>query len=219
MNPGPGSVQVRGLEKHYGDHLVLDAVTFAVSGGQLGVLTGPNGAGKSTLLRCLAGLTGFVGEIELCGRRLAAGRDQPDLRRDVAYVADEPAFFDELSAWAHAHLVASVWGVKAWESRWRSLLAQLGLAGLENAEPSLLSRGTRHKLALSLAFLHAPRILLLDEPFASLDGVGAAALVELMRQALEGGSAAVVSTHAPELVDSLPTTPLRLVEGQLLAVR
>lgn len=207
------ALEVRELRFGYGDVPVWEGVSFSLAPGQVAFLTGPNGAGKSTLFRCLAGwLVPDEGEVLVGGRpftgrtRLAPG--------ELAFVGDVPAFYDDLTAIEHVELVLAANRADGARPRAEELLERFGLSGRERLLPSAYSRGMREKLALVLALMLRPRVLLLDEPHGPLDREASLALSEELAAARSDGSAVLLSCHhdVPGLASDLS---LELADGAL----
>jgi heme exporter protein A len=192
-------LRVEGVEKRYGDRLVLRDVTFSVARGELLLVTGANGAGKTTLLRLLTGLAvPSAGTVEVDGDRSTLG-----------FVGHEPLLYRELTASENLELFGRLYRVPAREERARALLEQFGLADVRDDRVSSFSRGMTQRLALCRALLHRPSLIVLDEPFTALDREGA----EILDATLAGAApdaAVVVSTHEPERIDRLASQRLEL---------
>ncbi len=161
-----------GLFYRYGSYEALSGVDLTLEAGAIDVLLGTNGAGKSTLLRCLAGwYRPERGSVTLGKRPLQAAAAR--VGRPVL-VPDTPCFYAELNAWEHLQFTSQLYGRRAWQGEAARLLAAFGLAGHEQAYASSFSRGMQYKLALAIALLAQPAVLLLDEPFGPLDSESAA---------------------------------------------
>lgn len=188
------------IRHQYGDHLVLNNVHLTLPGGTLGILAGYNGSGKTTLLRCLAGWTRpQAGTVEINGVVLL--EDDRRYRQQVILVPDTPDFYDELTAWEHLQLVSQLHGIADWHNRAVDLLEAFHLEYQYKAYPFTFSRGMRYKLALAMAMLVQPPLLLLDEPFGPLDPDSALILYDLLREMRDAGSSVLLSAHTlPETV-------------------
>jgi len=152
------SVQIDSLTRRLGDRDVLRDLSMEVEPGEWFALLGPSGAGKTTLLRLIAGL-----ERPDAGRVLLNGRDAISIAprdRRVGFVFQDLALWPYLSVEEHLHEATRATG---------PLLERFGLRGLESKRPHELSGGERQRLALARAVAHDPQVLLLDEPFSSLD--------------------------------------------------
>jgi len=208
---------VEGLCKDYDGRRVLGPLSFTVRPGEVLAVLGHNGSGKSTTLAAVAGvLDPSEGVLRVGDLVVEPGTDQPEHRRRVAYVPDEPLLFPDLTLQAHGAFVAGAWGVPDGPERLLGLLDRLGLVGAYDEVPATFSRGMRQKAGLALAFLRPADLLLVDEPFSGLDEAGRAAFLDLLREACAGGAAAVVATHARARVEHFADRALLLVDGQLV---
>jgi heme exporter protein A len=190
--PPVPSLRFENVRRRFGRLAVLTGVSGAVGPGEMLLVTGPNGSGKSTLLRCLAGLLApDAGTIEYQedGENLdAAGR-----RRLAGVVTPDLAFYAELTVRENLEFF----------SRLRRTTPEHGLAVLARLELPLdrmagaLSSGMRQRLRWAWALLHAPRLLLLDEPFQNFDAPGERAARELLAEHLAAGGLAVVANPSP----------------------
>jgi heme exporter protein A len=187
------TLRFENVRRRFGRLAVLTGVSGAAGPGEMLLVTGPNGSGKSTLLRCLAGLLApDAGTIEYredgdtaadaAGRRRRAGVVTPDLAFYAELtVAENVAFFSRLR--------------RVGPGRGLAVLDRLGLPGDRPA--GALSSGMRQRLRWAFALLHAPRLLLLDEPFQNFDAPGEAAARKLLDEHLAGGGLAVVANPSP----------------------
>jgi thiamine transport system ATP-binding protein len=192
-------LSVEGLSAAWEKEPVLRSVSFTVRTGELVVLLGPNGSGKTTLLRCLAGLEPITaGQVRLSGRDLAG---VPPHRRGIALMFQDPALFP------HRTVFENIAYAPLLQRRPRSevdeevgkLVALLRLDGLEDRSPETLSGGERQKVALARTLAARPQVVLLDEPFASIDVEGKAELRAEFRHALRTSqTTAVHVTHDRE---------------------
>lgn len=183
-------VAVEGVWKYFGDFPALRDVSLNVSPGACLALLGRNGAGKTTLLRILAGFSQPAkGKVTIAGD---APRDLK-ARARVGYIGHGIAVWDELSAEENLRVFATLYGVD--HARIPIWLERVGLLRVREGLAREFSRGMRQRLAIARAFLHDPELLVLDEPFTSLDDRAIALLQSLLREARERGAAVVMSTH------------------------
>lgn len=182
--------------KAYGSVPVLGPVAFEVAPGECVAVTGPSGIGKSTLLRIVAGLDGrFEGHVERPAR--------------IAMVFQEPVLLPWRSARANLTLVTGIGAAEA-----EAALARVGLAGRGDAFPGQLSLGQQRRLALARALAARPGLLVLDEPFASLDPATAAEMLALTAGLVrEARAATLLVTHSAAEAEALAQRVLRL-EGR-----
>ena len=186
------------------------------------VLAGPSGAGKSTVLRLIAGLVRpDAGRVALEGRTLHDERTfVAPFRRDVAYVFQEYALFPHLSALENVAFGLRARGVArgARHDVARRWLERLGIAPLERARPHALSGGERQRVALARALAWEPRALLLDEPFAALDGATAARVRDELRPTLHAlGVPVVLVTHDETDARTFDAPVIRIEAGRVIA--
>ncbi len=208
-------LKLEGVSYKYGSFAALSKATFEVAGGQLIALVGRNGAGKSTLLRCISGWTrASEGEIHILGRPIV--QNERFVREHVVLLPDTPPFYDELTAWEHLQFVAQAHGWHNWEDEAEDLLNRYGLLNNRGAFPFAFSRGMRYKLALCMALLIEPRVLLMDEPLGPLDPVSADELwVQLNRHRSDGMTILLSSHQLPP--EAHPDRYLVMEQGEIIA--
>ncbi len=192
-------LEVRGLSAAWERTPVLRSVSFSLAAGEFLVLLGPNGSGKTTLLRCLAGLERpTAGSIRLGGEEIT---DRPTFRRGIGLMFQDPALFVNRSVYeniAYAPLLQRRPRAEVAEEV-GSLIDLLRLSGFEDRRPDQLSGGERQRVALARSLAARPRLVLLDEPFASIDVEVKAELHAEFRRALRARGAAVIHvTHDRE---------------------
>lgn len=204
------AISANGVSKYFGQFPALDNVSFEISPGESAALWGPNGAGKTTIMRCLLGLTRYQGTIEVAGHDPVSEGQQ--VRSAIGYVPQDlpvqPMTIGEMVAF-----IAKLKRAKLDDS-----LERLSLLGLENEvdkEIRALSGGMKQRLALALALIGNPSILLLDEPTASLDAKGRADLLQLLHGLKHQGMTLIFSSHRPEDVLALADRILMLDGGVL----
>lgn len=199
----------------YGSYLAIDQVSFDVQAGELVVLAGRNGAGKTTLLRCIAGWNQLTrGQVDLLGTPIYQA--ERAMRRNLILVPDTPPFYNDLTVGEHLQFIAQVHRLPNWRDTSRDLLRRFGLTSSQAALPAALSRGQRHKLALCMALLVDPPLLLLDEPFGPLDPFSAHQLWDDLWARRTRGKAVLLSSHQSPL-NVIPDRYLFLEGGNLVA--
>ncbi|MCU0515160.1 MAG: ABC transporter ATP-binding protein, partial [Anaerolineae bacterium] len=190
----PLLLDIRDVSYRYGSFQALSHVSLTAQPGELVALLGRNGAGKSTLLKCIAGWTRFTeGEIDIKG--ISVGRQERDIREHVVLLPDTPPFYTELTAWEHLQFAAQAHGYEDWEDEAEELLERYGLLVNKEAFPFTFSRGMRYKLALCIALLIEPALLLLDEPLGPLDPVSADDLWHQLHRHRADGMTILLSSH------------------------
>jgi ABC-type iron transport system FetAB ATPase subunit len=199
--PAPARLSARGLRSRFGGPF-----DFEVQAGECVAIQGPSGAGKSVLLRMLADLDPHEGEVLLDGRS-SASMAAPAWRAQVVYQAAEPAWW-EASAGQHFD--------PAQRGFLEQALPALGLApGLLDSEIGRLSTGERQRMALVRSLAREPRVLLLDEPTASLDPVSVGRAEALLSGCLARGMALLIVTHSAEQAQRLAHRIFHLDQGRL----
>jgi heme ABC exporter ATP-binding subunit CcmA len=178
------AVAAEGVWKYFGDYPALRGATLHVEQSACLALLGRNGAGKTTLLRILAGLSKpSKGTVEMPGRH------------KVGYLGHGIGVYDDLSATENLVLFGQLMGETDPEATASAALDRVGLGKVKDGMAREFSRGMRQRLAIARAFLHQPELLLLDEPFTSLDDRAIAVLQSLLGDARKRGATIIMSTH------------------------
>jgi heme exporter protein A len=195
-----------GLTHWFGHDLALDNVDLVVDAGEHIAVLGDNGAGKTTLLRILAtALRPTSGALEIAG--LNAHRERRRLRHYLGYVGHALGLYPALSAAENLEFFCELHGVA--RSRVQEVLAAVGLPAVAHRRADQLSRGMQQRLAIARAILHEPRLLILDEPDASLGADVADLLTNVM-----SGKTVVLATHDHALANRLCPRSLILRHGR-----
>ncbi|MBV9759835.1 MAG: heme ABC exporter ATP-binding protein CcmA [Acidobacteriaceae bacterium] len=188
----PQAIELDRLWKFYGDYPALRDLSLNIAQGACCALLGRNGAGKTTLLRILAGLSPFQrGTVRVCGESPRSEK----ARRLNGFLGHGIGVYEDLSGLENLTFFARVAGIERPASASAHWLERVGLARAASMPVRQFSRGMRQRLALARAFLHAPSVLLLDEPFTALDDRAIAMLTELLTEARRRGATLVLSTH------------------------
>jgi len=186
------AIELSEVWKFFGDYAALRDCTLSIHEGSCCALLGRNGAGKTTLLRILGGLTTFQrGAVTLFGEKPRA----ENARRQTGFLGHGIGVYEDLSARENLHFFARIAGSGNLSSLTETWLERVGLARVPTMPVRQFSRGMRQRLALARTFIHSPKILLLDEPFTSLDDRAIAMLSELLTEARQRGATIILSTH------------------------
>ncbi len=204
-------IQFTDLTKRFGAFTAVDALSFSVPERTAVALWGPNGAGKTTIIKCLLGLLSYSGRIEVAG--LDAHRQGRLVRRSLGYVPQELAFYPDLSTLDTALFYSRLKRVPA--ARAAEVLAQVGLAEHAAKPVRALSGGMKQRLALGLALLADPPLLVLDEPTSSLDTSARHQFLNLLLDVKAAGKTILFTSHRLEEVESLGDEVLVLEAGRL----
>jgi heme exporter protein A len=212
---GDPPVRAEGLVRAFAGTPVLAGVDLLVRAGEAVVLLGPNGAGKTTLLRILALLLRPGG-----GRLALFGTDARDapaaLRRRIGFVGHESLCYSDLTAAENLAFYARLFEVPDATARIAELIAWAGLEAAADRPVRAYSRGMVQRLALARALLHAPDLLLLDEPFAGLDPQAVGALQRCLDALRAAGHAIVLTTHDLERAAPVATRLAILHRGRVV---
>jgi heme ABC exporter ATP-binding subunit CcmA len=207
-------VELDGVSRHYGRRRAVSHVSLTIGRGDILGLLGPNGAGKSTLIGMLATLiTPSAGTITYGGR--TAREAGPDLRRRIGVLAHELHLYTELSARQNLEFFAQLYEVAS-PAAISEALERADLAERAHDAVGGFSRGMRQRLALERALLHAPTLVLLDEPFTGLDDQSVTRVAHRLRQLAAAGAIVVLATHDLDLADGLVTRVAVARGGRLL---
>jgi ABC-2 type transport system ATP-binding protein len=213
----PDALRIRALRKSFGK-MAVDGLDLTIRPGEFYALLGANGAGKSTTLRMVAGLLQpDSGDIEICG--VDARKNAVAAKALTAWLPDEPLLYDKLTPLEYLEFVAGLWGMESSEAETRAeeLLRRLNLWEQRNQRCEGFSRGMRQKAALAGALIHAPRLLMLDEPLTGLDAGAARQVKDLLMEQTRAGVAVVLTTHILEVAEKLADRIGIIAEGKLIA--
>lgn len=209
---------ITNLTKTFGDLVAVNDLTLTVNAGDIMGFIGHNGAGKTTTLKAVAGILPFDrGEIAVNGRLL---RDDPiACKRDMAYIPDNPDLYEHLTGAQYLQFVADIYGVST-EARNARIARYAEAFEMTNRLTDLIggcSHGMKQKIAVIGALVHAPKLLLLDEPFVGLDPKAAHTLKQIMHELCAEGSAIFFSTHVLEVAEKLCNRVAIIKGGRLIA--
>lgn len=187
------AVEVEALVRAFGARRAVDGVSFTLDHGECLAVFGPNGAGKTTLLRVLAGLLRPTrGRASVSGVSLPGG---PDARQRIGFISHASMLYAALTARENVELAARLFGVPDPCGAAARALDAMRMMPRADAPVRSLSRGMQQRVSIARAMVHAPSVVLLDEPFTGLDASGAAALTTALGALRESGAALVLVTH------------------------
>ena len=197
-------LKIEHLTKTYGEKKAVDDLTLHIAPGEIYGFIGHNGAGKTTTLKSVVGILQFdEGEILIDGKSI---RTAPlDCKRDIAYIPDNPDLYDYMSGIKYLNFIADVFGVSAADRKERiRKYSELFELTADLAQPiAAYSHGMKQKLAIIAAWLHSPKLIIMDEPFVGLDPKASHLLKDMMRQVCDEGGAIFFSTHVLEVAEKL----------------
>ena len=210
-------LRIEHLTKTYDKKVAVDDLTLRIAPGEIYGFIGHNGAGKTTTLRSAVGIQQFdKGDVFICGTSIRS--DPMTCKRQLAYIPDNPDLYDFMSGIRYLNFIADIYGVGAEERKKRiheyadrfELTADL-------AQPiSAYSHGMKQKLAIISAWIHQPRLILMDEPFVGLDPKASHLLKQMMRELCDQGGAIFFSTHVLEVAEKLCDKVAIIKQGKLI---
>jgi len=209
------AIDVRGLNKKFGDHHVVRDVALKVGRGEIFGFLGPNGSGKTTTIRMLCGLlTPDSGEGTCLGFDIRHEAFQ--IKRCVGYMTQRFSFWEDLTIRENLRFIARMYSLKDGRERTEKTLASLGLAARGDQLAGTLSGGWKQRLALAACLLHEPQLLLLDEPTAGVDPKARREFWEELHKLAAAGITVLVSTHYMDEAERCHKLAY-ILEGRLLA--
>ena len=210
-------LKIEHLTKLYGEKKAVDDLSLHIRAGEIYGFIGHNGAGKTTTLKAVAGILQFdAGEIIVNGKSI---RTQPlDCKRDMAYIPDNPDLYEYMTGIKYLNFIADIFGVDT-QTRQERIRKYADLFELtaDLAQPiAAYSHGMKQKLAIISAWLHDPKLIIMDEPFVGLDPKAAHTLKGMMRELCDAGGAIFFSTHVLEVAEKLCDKVAIIKGGKLI---
>ncbi len=210
-------LDIQHLTKTYGEKKAVDDLTLHIAPGEIYGFIGHNGAGKTTTLKAAVGILQFdSGEITVGGRSIRT--DPLGCKRQLAYIPDNPDLYDYMTGIKYLSFIADVFGVNAAtrQARIREYAELFELTG-DLAQPiAAYSHGMKQKLSIIAAWLHDPKLIIMDEPFVGLDPRASHLLKTMMRQVCDDGGAIFFSTHVLEVAEKLCDKVAIIKSGRLI---
>lgn len=205
------------LTKNYGDKKAVDDLTLHIAPGEICGFIGHNGAGKTTTLKATVGILDFdSGDIKVGG--ISVKDDPVAVKKQIAYIPDNPDIYEFMTGMQYLGFISDIFGIsktdrKAMIDKYADLFELTNALG----QPvSSYSHGMRQKLAVISAWIHQPRLILLDEPFVGLDPKAAHILKGMMREHCDAGGAIFFSTHVLEVAEKLCDRVAIIKGGKLI---
>ena len=205
------------LTKNYGEKKAVEDLSLHIHPGEIYGFIGHNGAGKTTTLKSVVGILQFdQGEILIDGKSVQA--DPLACKRKIAYIPDNPDLYDYMTGIEYLNFIADVFGVSAEDRQARiRKYADLFELTADLAQPiAAYSHGMKQKLAIIAAWLHQPKLIIMDEPFVGLDPKASHLLKGMMREVCDAGGAIFFSTHVLEVAEKLCDKVAIIKGGRLI---
>jgi len=210
-------LKIEHLTKSYGDKKVVDDLSVHINQGEIFGFIGHNGAGKSTTIKCCVGILKFdSGEISVDGQSIKA---QPlECKKKIAYIPDNPDLYEYMKGIEYLNFIGGIFGVEPTTLSERIKKYADGFELFSNlGDPiSSYSHGMKQKLAIISAWIHDPKLIVMDEPFVGLDPKAAHTLKVMMRELCDEGGAIFFSTHVLEVAEKLCDKVAILKSGKLI---
>ena len=210
-------LKIEHLTKTYGEKKAVDDLNIHINPGEIYGFIGHNGAGKTTTLKSVVGILQFdQGEILINGKSIQA--DPLACKREIAYIPDNPDLYDYMAGIKYLNFIADVFGVSAEDRQARiRKYADLFELTADLAQPiAAYSHGMKQKLAIIAAWLHQPKLIIMDEPFVGLDPKASHLLKGMMRDVCDAGGAIFFSTHVLEVAEKLCDKVAIIKGGKLI---
>ncbi len=210
-------LKIEHLCKAYGEKKAVDDLSLHIRSGEIYGFIGHNGAGKTTTLKSVAGILRFdQGEIRIGGTSI---REDPlACKRVLAYIPDNPDLYDFMTGSRYLNFIADIFGVSAADRKARidTYAERFELTGDLSQPIAAYSHGMKQKLAIIAAWLHQPKLVIMDEPFVGLDPKATHLLKGMMRELCEAGGAIFFSTHVLEVAEKLCDKVAIIKGGRLI---
>ena len=211
-------LKIEHLTKLYGEKKAVDDLSLHIAPGEIYGFIGHNGAGKTTTLKAAVGILQFdAGEITIGGHSIQT--EPLACKRLLAYIPDNPDLYDFMSGIQYLNFIADVFGIPAAE-RWARIepyADAFELTGDLGQPISAYSHGMKQKLAIIAAWIHDPKLIIMDEPFVGLDPTAAYQVKGIMREHCDRGGAIFFSTHVLEVAEKLCDKVAIIKQGRLIA--
>ena len=210
-------LKIEHLSKIYGDKKAVDDLTLHINSGEIYGFIGHNGAGKTTTLKSVVGILQFdKGQIYINGKSVAA--NPIECKKEIAYIPDNPDLYDFMTGIKYLNFIADIFGVSSADRKEHiKKYADLFELTADLAQPiAAYSHGMKQKLAIIAAWIHEPKLIIMDEPFVGLDPKASHILKEMMREVCNTGGAIFFSTHVLEVAEKLCDKVAIIKDGKLI---
>lgn len=210
-------LKINGLSKSYGDKKVLKDLSLHILPGEIYGFIGHNGAGKTTTLKSVAGILDFdSGEIAIDG--ISVKENPLECKKKIAYIPDNPDLYDYMTGMKYLNFIADIFGVSTDERQEKieKYATVFELTADLSSPISSYSHGMKQKLEVISAWIHNPKLIIMDEPFVGLDPKASHQLKTMMREFCDNGGAIFFSTHVLEVAEKLCDKVAIIKDGTLI---
>ena len=212
-------IQLIDLSKQFGRLAAVDRINLRVDPGEIFGFLGPNGAGKTTTIKMMAGLIKPTsGKVIIDGWDLAKHANQA--KEVVGFIPDRPFLYEKLTALEFLRFIAGLYNLSSngVEAKMQNLLELFGLTGWQDELIESFSHGMKQRLVMASAFIHHPKLVIVDEPMVGLDPRGAKLVKEVFREYCDEGKTIFMSTHTLEIAEEVCDRIAIILEGKIVAV-
>jgi ABC-2 type transport system ATP-binding protein len=213
------AVNLSGVTKQFNEIVAVNNLNLTIPRGEIFALLGPNGSGKSTTLKMLLGLLQpTAGTVEVLG--LDVQKDPVEVKKEVGYVPESPDVYEFLTGLEYLDFIADIYGIPVDEKQQRitEYLKAMQLEGREGDMMNSYSDGMKKKISLISAFLHKPKLLILDEPLNALDPRSARIVKDYLHELKRQGVTTILSTHVLEIAEAVCDRIGIMYQGSILAL-
>jgi ABC-2 type transport system ATP-binding protein len=213
------AVEIRDVTKRYNEIVAVNHMNLTIDKGEIFALLGPNGSGKSTTLKMLMGLLEpTAGDVNVLG--VDVKKDPVAVKQQVGYVPESPNIYEFLTGIEYLDFIADIYGIPNEEKKQRitEYLKALQLEGREGDMINSYSDGMKKKISLIAAFVHRPKLLILDEPLNALDPRSARIVKDLLHELKMQGVTTILSTHVLEIAEAVCDRIAIMYQGNILAL-
>ncbi len=212
-------INIQNLTKHYSSVVAVDGINLDVREGEIFGFLGPNGAGKTTTIRMMAGLVKPTsGDVSINGWSI---RSHPrEVKQITGFIPDRPFIYGKLTGREFLHFIGSLYDLPASETENRSdqMFALFHMTDYCDELVESYSHGMKQRLVMASAFMHSPRVIIVDEPMVGLDPRGAKLVKKIFRQLADNGATIFMSTHTLEIAEEVCDRIGIIQNGQIVAV-
>ena len=215
---GTNVIQVENLTKRFGDFIAVNAITFEVKKGEIFGFLGANGAGKTTAMKMLIGISKPTsGSAKVAGFDVFTNTE--DIKKNIGYMSQKFALYDDLTVKENITFFGGIYGLsrKKIEEKRQLLVEELGLQNIVNELVGALPLGWKQKISFSVALLHEPKIVFLDEPTGGVDPITRRQFWEMIYKASNNGTTVFVTTHYMDEAEYCDRVSI-MVEGKIEAL-
>lgn len=209
-------LKIEHLTKNYGSKKAVDDISLHIQKGEIYGFIGHNGAGKTTTIKCVVGIQGFdAGDIYIDG--ISIKDDSIACKKQIAYIPDNPDLYEYMTGRQYINFIADIF--QTGNERFEAIDKYVKLFEMENDIDQPIgsySHGMKQKTALIAAWVHKPKLIIMDEPFVGLDPIASHLLKQMMRELCDNGGAIFFSTHVLEVAEKLCDHIAIIKDGKIL---